>query len=144
MARLPRRDPRCSRRWSVAVARRGALAGGHRGPDPPAPDQPVGRGDGGDGDPRSDGVVFRGPVRGRALVAALLSGAVDAGVEVRTGQRVDGLVCQGHGVVGVQVGDDRLHGYVVLATGGFEHDPALVATHLGRTPAAAMGTPGLR
>ncbi len=108
----------------------------------PAPDQPGPRREGTGDDPRNDGVVFRGPVRGRALVAALLAGAVDAGVEVRTGQRVTALARRGGDVVGVQVGDDTLSGHVVLATGGFQHDPDLAATHLGAASVAAMGTPG--
>jgi len=110
----------------------------HAAPDQPGP---PGKGDDPAAGPISDGVVFRGPVRGRALVAGLLAGAAGAGVEVRTRSRVTGLVHRGDDVVGVQVGDDVFEGRVVLATGGFQHDPALVATHFHGGPVAAMGTP---
>jgi succinate dehydrogenase/fumarate reductase flavoprotein subunit len=103
-----------------------------------APDQPVSSGEGSAG---HDGVVFRGPVRGRALVGALLAGAGAAGVEVRTGARVTGLVRRGEKVTGVRVGSDVVVGPVVLATGGFQHDAGLVAAHLKGAAVAAMGTP---
>jgi 3-oxosteroid 1-dehydrogenase len=104
----------------------------------PAPDQP--RRTDGDG-AHNDGVVFRGPVRGRALIGALLSGATDAGIEVRTGARVTGLIVEGNEVMGVRVGADTVAGRVVLASGGFQHDAALAAVHMNGLPVAAMGTP---
>ncbi|MGH9017773.1 MAG: FAD-dependent oxidoreductase, partial [Acidimicrobiales bacterium] len=105
----------------------------------PAPDQPVP-----DGGARNDGVVLRGPVRGRALVGALLAGADGAGVDVRTGVRVTGLVVEDGAVVGVRAGDEVVRGAVVLATGGFQHDAALAARYLASdtgSTVAPMGTP---
>ncbi|HXQ44282.1 MAG TPA: FAD-dependent oxidoreductase [Acidimicrobiales bacterium] len=104
-----------------------------------APDQPRAAGS---GSAHNDGVVFRGPVRGRALVGALLAGVGDAGIEVRTGARVTGLAREGDRVMGVQVGGDVVEGRVVLACGGFQHDPGLAGAHLRGAPVAAMGTPG--
>jgi succinate dehydrogenase/fumarate reductase flavoprotein subunit len=104
-----------------------------------APDQPTAAGDGG---AHNDGVVFRGPVRGRALVGALLAGAVDAGIEVRTGTRVTGLSVEEDEVMGVRTDGGVVNGRVILASGGFQHDPALASTHLKGVPVAAMGTPG--
>lgn len=106
----------------------------HRAPDQPGPARP--------GSADDDGVVFRGPVRGRALVGALLAGVDDAGIEVRTGARVTGVVLDADAVVGVRVGDAVVDGRVVLASGGFQHDAGLTATHLHRVPVVAMGTPG--
>jgi len=104
-----------------------------------APDQPTRAGT---GEAHNDGVVFRGPVRGRALVGALLAGVVGAGVEVRTGARVTDLVVEGAAVMGVKVGEDVVDGRVILASGGFQHDAALAALYLKGTPVVAMGTPG--
>jgi 3-oxosteroid 1-dehydrogenase len=109
----------------------------------PAPDQPR---PGGAETGHNDGVVFRGPVRGRALVGALLAGLGEAGIEVRTGARVTGLAVEGGRVIGVHVmgvtvAEDLVEGRVVLACGGFQHDPALAATYLPGPPVAAMGTP---
>jgi 3-oxosteroid 1-dehydrogenase len=106
----------------------------HDAPDQPGPAGPAG--------PDNDGVVFRGPVRGRALVGALLAGVDDAGVEVRTGVRVTGVVRHGQAVVGVRVGDGVVDGRVVLATGGFQHNAGLTGTHLNGSPVVAMGVPG--
>jgi len=102
-----------------------------------APDQP---GPAGPARAHNDGVVFRGPVRGRALVGALLAGVRDAGVEVRTGSRVTGLVVEGGTVMGVRLNGETVDGRVILACGGFQHDPAL-ASHLNGAPVAAMGAP---
>ncbi len=104
----------------------------HRALDQPSQASPPGA--------RNDGVVFRGPVRGRALVGALLAGVRDAGIEVRTGARVTGLAMEGDVVMGVRVGTDIVHGRVILACGGFQHDRGL-ATQLNGAPVAAMGTP---
>ena len=94
--------------------------------------------------PDNDGVVLRGHVRGRALAGGLLVGALDAGVEVRTGARVEQLVLDGGRVVGV-VADGRLEaGRVVLASGGFQHDAVLRHTHLTGPPVAPMGPAGCR
>jgi succinate dehydrogenase/fumarate reductase flavoprotein subunit len=105
----------------------------------PAPDQRVTE------DPdgaANDGVVFRGPVRGRALVGGLLAGAMDAGIDLRTGSRVTDLVVEGDAVIGVRTGDHVVAGRVVLATGGFQHDADLATAYLAGAPIVAMGTPG--
>ena len=116
----------------------------HHAPDQPRPD-PEGKTSGRTGngdDARNDGLVFRGPVRGRALVGALLAGLDDAGVEVRNGARVTGLCRQDETVTGVAVGDEAVAGRVVLASGGFQHDAGLVAGRMNGTAVAPMGTPG--
>jgi 3-oxosteroid 1-dehydrogenase len=91
----------------------------------------------------TDAVVLRGPVRGRVLVAGLLVALEELGVDVRRGTHVDALVPDGSGGVrGVRSGTDEHAGVVVLATGGFQHDPALVRTFLPVPEVAAMGPPG--
>jgi succinate dehydrogenase/fumarate reductase flavoprotein subunit len=90
----------------------------------------------------TDAIVLRGPVRGRVLVAGLLAALDPFGVEVRTGARVDALVGDASGVRGVRGDGFELAGSVVLATGGFQHDPALVRTFLPIPEVAAMGPPG--
>ncbi|HVC68832.1 MAG TPA: FAD-dependent oxidoreductase [Acidimicrobiales bacterium] len=121
-----------------------ALAAGVEARIHRAPDQarPGGGGTEPAGAAGHDGVVFRGPVRGRALVGGLLAGLDDAGVEVRTGARVTGLLRQGDGVCGVEVGDETMAGRVVLASGGFQHDSRLAGDHLSGRAVVAMGTPG--
>src|SRR6202035_5581909 len=121
-----------------------------------APDQPGGRhpdvasspgdaGQEGDGGQAGDeGVVLRGPVRGRALVGELALGALDAGVELRTRARVTTLLIKDDTVVGAEVDGERIDGRVVLATGGFQHDATLVAHYLPGAALAPMGTPGCR
>ena len=94
--------------------------------------------------PAHDGVVLRGHVRGRALVGGLLAGVLDAGVDVRTEARVQGLTFDGGAVAGAAVDGVPRRGAVVLATGGFQHDDALVAAHLPGSPVAPMGTSGCR
>jgi succinate dehydrogenase/fumarate reductase flavoprotein subunit len=92
----------------------------------------------------TDAVVFRGPVRGRVLVGAMLEAVLERGVTVEVGVSVDGLLVEDGVVRGVRAaGVDRL-GRVVLATGGFQHDPALARTFLPGPPEALapMGTPG--
>jgi succinate dehydrogenase/fumarate reductase flavoprotein subunit len=92
--------------------------------------------------PANDGVVLRGHVRGRALVGGLLSALTDAGVEIRTGARATALEIDGDDVVGVVVDGSLERGRVVLATGGFQHDPALVGEYLSGPPIAALGPQG--
>lgn len=107
----------------------------------PSPEAPAPRPDSEPG-PLNDAVVFRGPVRGRVLVAAMLDAALGLGVEVRTGSRATKL-CRRHGAVsGVVVGGETLDGRVVLATGGFQHDVDLVTSNFAGAPIAPMGTPG--
>ena len=72
-------------------------------------------------------------------MAALLTAAVDAGVTVRTNARATKLLRTGVEVDGVPVA-----GRVVLATGGFERDEALVRQFLGDPPPGLAGAPGAR
>ena len=76
---------------------------------------------------------------GQALVAALLGAAVGAGVTVRTSARATRLTGKG-----VEVDAERLPGRVVLASGGFERDPALAEAHLGGPVRGLIGAPGAR
>jgi succinate dehydrogenase/fumarate reductase flavoprotein subunit len=93
-------------------------------------------------DPHDDGVVFRGPVRGHALVGGLVSALLDLGVGLRVGARASSLVIEDGSVAGVVVDGSLLAGRVVLASGGFQHDPSLVATFLAVPGVAPLGTPG--
>jgi succinate dehydrogenase/fumarate reductase flavoprotein subunit len=92
--------------------------------------------------PANDGVVLRGHVRGRALVGGLLSGLLDCGAEIRTGARATDLAVEGGRVVGVVVDGALERGRVVLASGGFQHDVALVDRYLAGPPIVPMGTAG--
>ncbi len=92
--------------------------------------------------PANDGVVFRGPVRGRALVAGLLQAVLGAGVEVRTRSRATRLLLERGAVVGVEVDGEPIRARVVLASGGFQHDLLLARAFLPAAPMAPMGTPG--
>jgi succinate dehydrogenase/fumarate reductase flavoprotein subunit len=76
--------------------------------------------------------------KGAALIGALFKGLLDRGVEVRVGVRVREAVLADEGaVVGLvaeQGGVKRRIGArqgVVLACGGFEHNPELVKTYVG-------------
>jgi 3-oxosteroid 1-dehydrogenase len=74
--------------------------------------------------------------RGQALTGALLKGCLDRGIEPLTGAAADALVVEDGGVVGVRfatgspVPEVSARGGVVLATGGFEWDPAMVRAFL--------------
>ena len=92
--------------------------------------------------PANDGVVLRGHVRGRALVGGLLAALVDAGVEIRTGAHATRLVVEDGVVVGVVVDGHREPGRVVVASGGFQHDAALVEEYLPGPPLVPMGAAG--
>ncbi|MGI5508482.1 FAD-dependent oxidoreductase [Streptomyces sp. CA-106131] len=85
---------------------------------------------------------------GRGLVAALLQGCLDRGIEPRTGIRAVELTTSGGRVDGVcfetahgprRVAADRA---VILATGGFERDAELVADFLRGPVAHPPGVPG--
>lgn len=72
---------------------------------------------------------------GRAMVAALLQGCLDAGIEPRTRHRAVDLLARDGRVTGVrfeteQGTTDVFAGAVVVATGGFEWDPELVSAFL--------------
>ncbi len=85
---------------------------------------------------------------GNALVARLLYSLRQLQVEVRCGTGADGLVVQDGMAVGVTVAGRTLRARrgIVLATGGFSHDPALRARLLpakaGMVSAAAPGNTG--
>ncbi|MEU5695069.1 FAD-dependent oxidoreductase [Actinosynnema sp. NPDC020468] len=80
---------------------------------------------------------------GEGLVVGLVRGCLAAGVRLRTGVRVTGLRRAGREVVGVEHGEDWTPGAVVLATGGFEHDAALVAAGHGQ-PVLPLSAPECR
>lgn len=82
------------------------------------------------------GILAQGP----ALVAGLLQGVLDAGVDVRTGNPVRRLIVDDHGVRGV-VTDKEVRGRVILASGGFERDPVLVKAFLRGPMVAPTGVP---
>jgi 3-oxosteroid 1-dehydrogenase len=73
---------------------------------------------------------------GRALVAALLRGCLDRGIEPHTATRATELITEGNRVCGVSLETDRgpavvrARRGVVLATGGFEHDQVLIRSFL--------------
>ena len=93
--------------------------------------------------PLTDAVVLRGPVRGRVLVAGMLMALLDLGVDVRTDARVTGLDLDATGAVrGVSVDGASMAGVVVLASGGFQHDPALARTFLPAPGIVPLGPPG--
>ena len=84
---------------------------------------------------------------GQALVGRLLKGCLDRGVVPQTSCRGVRLLIAGGEVTGVVVdGPDgtfeaRARGGVVLATGGFEHDPHLVRTFLRGPLERAVSVP---
>ncbi|WP_405151093.1 FAD-dependent oxidoreductase [Sphaerisporangium sp. NBC_01403] len=73
---------------------------------------------------------------GRGLVAALLRGCLDRGIEPRTGMRAAELLVEDDRVAGVRFEsasgshEVRATKAVIIATGGFEHDPELVRDFL--------------
>lgn len=88
-------------------------------------------------------------VLGNALAARLLKSVLDAGVELLTSATDIDLLREGDRVVGVTLaGAKRMRARqgVVLATGGFSHDPALRDRYLpkktGRSSAAASSNTG--
>ncbi|OLR92325.1 3-oxosteroid 1-dehydrogenase [Actinokineospora bangkokensis] len=80
---------------------------------------------------------------GAALVAALVAACDDRGVEFATGARAVGLLREGEAVTGVRTEDGRDFAgrAVVLASGGFEWDPALTRAFLGDTPVLPASPP---
>jgi succinate dehydrogenase/fumarate reductase flavoprotein subunit len=79
--------------------------------------------------------------RGRGLIGGLLVGLQEMGVDIRSGVRVSGLETRGDAVVGVHAGGDEFTGNVIVATGGFERDPALVKTFLAAPLTAPASAP---
>jgi len=96
----------------------------------------------GGGAPANDGVVFKGPVRGRVLVGALVSELCSRGVDVRRSSRVTRLMSEEGRVSGVLLGSEEIRARVVVATGGFQHDPVLASDFLRTSDLAPMGPPG--
>jgi succinate dehydrogenase/fumarate reductase flavoprotein subunit len=92
---------------------------------------------------RADGVL----AGGAALAAALLDGAVQAGVRVLTRTRLTALRQDGGRVVGVTVESSGATtviavSAVILATGGFDRDPELRAQLLPAAVTATGAAPG--
>ncbi len=68
--------------------------------------------------------------RGQAVVDVLARQCRAAGVEIALGRRVDRLLVEDGVVCGVAVGDDEIRARsVVITSGGFGNDPALLAEH---------------
>ena len=87
-----------------------------------------------------DGIV----TRGRGLIAGLLAALYELGGNARAGVRATRLLTSGGAVVGVEAGGERLAGAVVVASGGFERDPALVRSFLRGPLVAPAGPPSNR
>ncbi|MFZ3315113.1 FAD-binding protein, partial [Mycobacterium sp.] len=86
-------------------------------------------------------------VAGTALIAGLLRGLLDAGVTPQTNARAEELLAEAGTIVGVRIacGGEQLavharHG-VILGTGGFEWDPALVNAFLRGPMHGAVSPP---
>ncbi|WP_137149688.1 FAD-dependent oxidoreductase [Mycolicibacterium sp. CR10] len=86
-------------------------------------------------------------VAGTALIAGLLKGLLDAGVQPHTGARAVELIADPLGITGVRIqqGDSdfrvRARRGVVLATGGFEWDARLVEAYLRGPMRGAVSPP---
>jgi succinate dehydrogenase/fumarate reductase flavoprotein subunit len=78
--------------------------------------------------------------KGVGVVAAMCTTARGLGARVVAGRQVDRLLSSDGAVVGVEAGGEEFRGRVVVATGGFERDPALVRAFL-RGPMTAPGSP---
>jgi succinate dehydrogenase/fumarate reductase flavoprotein subunit len=79
------------------------------------------------GDPESTVVA------GAALIAGLLKGLLDRGIEPQTNTRATELIAVNGAITGVRLGDGvtvRARRGVILANGGFEWDPTLVDAFL--------------
>jgi 3-oxosteroid 1-dehydrogenase len=89
-------------------------------------------------------------VLGSALVAALLKGVLDRGIEVKTGIRARELVSSGNVIVGVRAERDGeplsvgARQGVVLACGGFEWNEQMVQAFIGHAidPLSPQGNEG--
>ncbi len=87
----------------------------------------------------SQGVI----TMGRSMIASLLEAAEAAGAVIIAGLGVDGLAQSGGTVNGVRIGPDVVAGRVILASGGFERDTALVQAFLGGPMTGPVGAPGM-
>jgi 3-oxosteroid 1-dehydrogenase len=79
-------------------------------------------------------------VKGVGLIGGLRLALEQLGGRIRTGARVEQLLTSGGRVVGARAGGEELDGRVVIASGGFERDSALVRTFL-RGPMLAPASP---
>jgi len=86
---------------------------------------------------RADGTA----TMGQGMIAALLTTCLDEGIDVRVNTRAVELIEDAGNVVGVRAEDEsgtvEFPGRVILASGGFERDPALSKAFL-RIPAPAQ------
>lgn len=83
-------------------------------------------------------------VMGSAMIGAFLASLRDLGVDLHVGVRALELRTDDGRVTGVTTDGGDVQGAVVLATGGFERDPALARSFL-RAPAEGLtGAPGAR
>ncbi len=86
-------------------------------------------------------------VAGTALIAGLLKGLLDAGVSVETNARAEQLIAEAGEITGVRIAragqsvDVRARRGVILGTGGFEWDPALVQAFLRGPMHGAVSPP---
>lgn len=80
---------------------------------------------------------------GRSMLASLVEAAEASGAAILTGMGVDGLAQSGGTVNGVRIGEEVLPGRVILASGGFERDPALVQAFLRGPMTGPVGAPGM-
>jgi len=78
--------------------------------------------------------------KGVGVVSAMCLTLRSLGGRVLSGRPVDQLLTSDGAVVGVLSGGQEFRGQVVIATGGFERDPALVRAFL-RGPMTAPGSP---
>lgn len=79
---------------------------------------------------------------GSALIGALARALLARGVQIRTSSPVTELVVDPTGrVSGVRTDSEEISGTVVLATGGFERDPALCRAFLRFPEPASAGAP---
>jgi phytoene dehydrogenase-like protein len=74
----------------------------------------------------SDGPSEASWGKGVGVVSAMCLTVRSLGGRVLAGRPVDRLLTSDGAVVGVLAGGQELRGQVVIATGGFERDPALV------------------
>ncbi len=86
-------------------------------------------------------------VAGTALIAGLLKGLLDAGVTPQTNARAEQLIAEAGEITGVRIAragqsiDVRARRGVILGTGGFEWDPALVRAFLRGPMHGAVSPP---
>lgn len=80
---------------------------------------------------------------GRSMIASLVEAAESAGAAIMAGTGVDGLAQSGGTVNGVRIGAEVVPGRVILASGGFERDPALVQAFLRGPMTGPVGAPGM-